>query len=81
MFTSFAFVPDCLLDIVRCVFVRVGGNDLNLSHTSNLYPSLDDALSASLGSGITPSAPELDSDEDNESITLPSYEDVISGKV
>jgi len=55
------------------------GNDLNVSDLSvnNLYPSLDDALSSV---PVEPSAPD-DSDEDNENVLLPSYEDVISGKV
>ena len=60
----------------------IGGgreNDLNASGFSvtNLYPCLDDALSSV---PVEPSAPD-DSDEDNENVVLPSYEDVISGKV
>ena len=56
------------------------GNDLNASGFSvtNLYPCLDDALSSV---PVEPSAPDDDSDEDNENVVLPSYEDVISGKV
>ncbi|KAF6029017.1 hypothetical protein EB796_012677 [Bugula neritina] len=48
---------------------------------TNIYPSLDDALSSVLP--VTePSAPDAeDSEEDNANVVLPSYDDVMSGKV
>lgn len=47
--------------------------------SANIYPSLEEALS-SVQPEIDASAPDADSDEDNESIALPSYDDVMSGK-
>jgi len=53
-------------------------NDLN---SSNIYPSLEREFSIESEVSVGPSAPEPESDEDNENIVLPSYEDVIAGKI
>ncbi|XP_067948646.1 uncharacterized protein [Watersipora subatra] len=57
-------------------------NDLGAGMVANIYPTLDAALVSAMRYDLEPSAPELEaSDEDNESVILPSYEDVIAGKV
>lgn len=50
---------------------------------ANIYPTLDAALLSSLrAEELEPTAPDADmSDEDNANVVLPSYDDVISGKV
>ena len=59
-----------------------GTNDLNASQmVANIYPTLDAALLSSMRLELEPSAPAEDSDEDNANVVLPSYDDVISGKV
>lgn len=62
-----------------------GTNDLG-GHSdrmvANIYPTLDAALLSAMRAEQEPSAPDAEeSDEDNENVELPSYDDVIAGRV
>ena len=49
---------------------------------ANIYPTLDAALLSSMREELEPTAPDAeDSDEDNANVVLPTYSDVMSGKV
>ena len=72
----------CLSPLSSLSLSLTGTNDLNASQmVANIYPTLDAALLSSMRLELEPSAPAEDSDEDNANVVLPSYDDVISGKV